>query len=56
LPVEQRRVWQDIFNHYVFEPNEENFAHIPKCARGVLNNLTGEAAQQIRSLLINRLK
>lgn len=56
LPEEQRRVWQDIFNHYVFEPNEENFAHIPECARGVLNNLTGEAAQQIRSLLINRLK
>lgn len=56
LPVEQRVVWQNIFNHYVFQPDEENFAHIPEQARGVLNSLSEESAQQIRTLLLNRLK
>jgi len=56
LPVEQRKVWQNIFNHYVFQPDEENFAHIPEQARGVLNSLSEESAQQIRTLLLNRLK
>lgn len=56
LPPEQRAVWQDLFKYYVFEPNQENFAHIPERARGVLNSLTEDAAKQIRALLINRLK
>ena len=56
LPPEQRAVWQDIFKHYVFEPNKENFAHIPERARGVLNGLTEDAAKRIRALLLSRLK
>lgn len=56
LPPEQRAIWQNIFKHYVFEPTEENFAHIPERARGVLNSLSEESAQQIRTLLLNRLK
>ena len=56
LPPEQRAVWQDIFKHYVFEPNKESFTHIPERARGVLNDLTEDSAKQIRALLLNRLK
>ena len=56
LPPEQRVIWQNIFKHYVFEPTEENFAHIPERVRGVLNSLSEESAQQIRMLLQSRLK
>ena len=56
LPPEQRVIWQNIFKHYVFEPKEENFVHIPEGVRGVLNSLSEESAQQIRTLLLNRLK
>ena len=56
LPPEQRVIWQNIFKHYVFEPKEENFAHIPQGVRGVLDSLSEESAQQIRTLLLNRLK
>ena len=56
LPPEQRAVWQKLFEYYVFEPNEENFEHIPKHARGVLDEISEQMASDIRNLLISRLK
>ena len=56
LPPEQRRVWQQLFEHYVFEFSEENFQHIPKHAKGVLNEMSEQMSSDIRNLLINRLK
>lgn len=56
LPPEQRRVWQQLFEHYVFEFSEENFQHIPKHAKGVLNEMSEQMSSDIRNLLIDRLK
>ena len=56
LPSEQRDVWREIFNHYVFNPSEENMAHIPKEARGVLNKIDETTAAKIRTLLMSKLK
>jgi len=56
LPPEQRDVWRDIFDHYVFNPSEENMAHIPKEARGVLNKIDETTAAKIRTLLMSKLK
>jgi len=56
LPPEQRQVWQQIFEHYVFNPQAEDMAHIPEHARGVLNGIDEETAIQIRQLLVDKLK
>jgi hypothetical protein len=56
LPPEQRKVWQRLFEHYVFESNDENFEHIPKHSKGVLNEMSEQMANEIRNLLVDRLK
>ena len=55
LPELQRKQWRDLFEFYVFNPDPENFAHIPEAARGVLNSLDEKVAQQMRKLLRDRL-
>ena len=55
LPDAQRKVWQDIFAHYVFEPDEEVVAHIPEGARGVLGQIDEPTARKLRGLLLKRL-
>lgn len=56
LPEEQREAWREIFDYYVFNPQAENFQHIPEPVRGVLNRLDESAARQIHSLLLNKFK
>jgi hypothetical protein len=55
LPAEQREAWRGIFNHYVFEPDEDTVRHIPERSRGVLAPLSDAAARGLRALLLNRL-
>jgi len=55
LPAHEKKVWQDIFNHYVFENNDENFEHIPAGSRGVLAPMDDTIARRIRAFLLNRL-
>ncbi|MFQ3263229.1 MAG: hypothetical protein ACI9LH_000669 [Porticoccaceae bacterium] len=55
LPPEQRKAWQGIFNHYIFESDEETHAHIPDEGRGVLGPLDEELAKNIRALVLNKL-
>jgi len=55
LPPAQRKAWQGIFNHYVFENTDENIAHIPEKSRGILGSLTDGMARQLRAYLLNRL-
>lgn len=55
LPPAQKHIWQNIFNHYVFENNEETAAHIPEERRGVLGRITENVARQLRAYLLNRL-
>jgi hypothetical protein len=55
LPEAQRREWQEIFRHYVFEADEETSAHIPPAARRVLAPLDEPGARELRAQLLARL-
>ncbi len=53
LPQSQRNAWRDIFEHYIFSPQEHT--HIPKDKRGVLNPIDQQLARKLRALLVNKL-
>lgn len=55
LPTEQRKAWQALFNHYIFEADENTHAHIPESARGCLAPIEEHAARQLRAQLLNKL-
>ncbi len=55
LPEAQRRQWQELFDYYVFDPDPENFEHIPEVARGVLNPIDEPTARKIRKMLRDKL-
>jgi len=55
LPQAQRREWQEIFRHYVFEADDGTSAHIPEKARRVLAPLTEAGARELRAQLLQRL-
>jgi hypothetical protein len=53
LPPEQRQAWRNLFEHYVFAPQEQN--HIPKHAKGVLDTIDENMARKLRANLLNKL-
>jgi len=55
LPSEQRRAWQEIFRHYIFEPDAANLAHIPENARYALSPLDDDGARVLRGQLLRRI-
>jgi hypothetical protein len=55
LPPEQRKAWQNLFRHYVFEADETTAQHIPPDARRVLGPLNDEAARELRARLLQKL-
>ncbi|MHA6719997.1 cupin-like domain-containing protein [Sphingomonas sp. RS6] len=55
LPAEERRYWQDVFDHYVFSGGDDAAAHVPPPARSVLAPLTRETAGRIRAFLLRQL-
>lgn len=55
LPPEQRNIWRDMFNYYVFDSDAETFAHIPESGRGILAPMNETLARRIRAYLLNRL-
>jgi len=55
LPAAQRKAWQELFRHYVFEFDEESFSHIPARRRGILGTIDETMGRQIRAHLLNRL-
>jgi len=55
LPPEQRRAWQEIFRHYIFEPDEDSLAHIPANARYALSPLDDDKARILRGQLLKRI-
>ena len=55
LPPEQRSAWKMIFDHYIFDYNKEDFAHIPEQAQGTIGDLTDDNARKIRAHLLNQL-
>jgi hypothetical protein len=55
LPPEQRRHWQEIFRHYIFEPDEDSLAHIPPGARYALAPLDEDGARILRGQILKRI-
>lgn len=55
LPPAQRKAWQELFRHYVFEADEATCAHIPEAARRVLAPLDDNATRGIRAQLLKRM-
>lgn len=55
LPAEDKAIWRDLFDHYVFASTPEVFEHIPEGARGVLDPLTAETAGRLRAFLLRTL-
>lgn len=55
LPAEQRKAWQALFNHYIFDADETTHAHIPDTALGSLAPIDERAARQLRAQLLNKL-
>lgn len=55
LPPRQREAWRGLFNHYVFDADEQVYAHIPERGRGFLSALDDSGARRLRALLLNRL-
>lgn len=55
LPPEDRAIWRELFDHYVFASTPEVSDHIPADARGVLAPLTVETAGQLRAFLLRTL-
>jgi hypothetical protein len=56
MPAETRAAWRAAFEHYIFGPDAPVSEHIPPERRGLLGEITPELAQQIRMLLLGRLK
>jgi mannose-6-phosphate isomerase-like protein (cupin superfamily) len=51
LPPEQRAVWRNVFDHYIFEVNGDPAAHLPEHARGVLGKPTPDVIARMRDYI-----
>lgn len=56
LPMQQRKAWQALFEHYVFEQPEELHAHLPEQIKQQQNQMTESIARKLRTQLVNKLK
>ncbi|MCL1052068.1 cupin-like domain-containing protein [Shewanella abyssi] len=57
LPIAQRKAWQAMFNHYVFEHELHDTDHIAEHAQGMLSHPIDElSARKLRADLLNKLK
>jgi len=55
LPDDERQHWKNLFDHYIFDSNPENTAHIPPEKLGVLGDMDDMTARRLRTQLLNRL-
>lgn len=55
MPERQRKVWQDVFAHLVFQENGDAAAHLPKDSQGVLGEHTSQQRQHMRKNLVRAL-
>ena len=56
LAPDVRKAWAAFFHYYVFDASDDDHAHIPEHRRGVLGQMSPEATQKIRNLLIAKLQ
>jgi hypothetical protein len=55
LPPNERKAWQELFRHYVFEADGDTAAHIPPHARMSLAPIDEKASRILRTQIIKRL-
>jgi hypothetical protein len=55
LPPAQRRAWQEMFRHYIFEADADSLAHLPDNARYALAPLDEDGARVLRGQLLKRI-
>lgn len=55
LPAHERRAWQQMFDHYIFEADGRTAQHVPEHARGVLSPMDANATRSLRARLLKRL-
>ena len=55
LPDNERKIWRDLFDYYVFLSDSQDFHHIPEHGRGVLGPMDAENSRKIRSFLLRAL-
>jgi len=55
LPEAQRKVWREMFEHYVFSGGEAAARHLPEGTRGVLDPLSAQSAGRLRAFLMRSL-
>ncbi len=55
LPIAERKAWREVFDHYIFDYEVNDIAHIPESARGILGKLTPEVQQQISAMVLKSL-
>lgn len=56
LPEKERRIWQHHFQHFVFDADDNTWAHIPEAARGLLELPDETTSRQARAQLLSNLK
>ncbi|WP_218354318.1 cupin-like domain-containing protein [Alteromonas lipotrueiana] len=56
LPAHERKAWQALFDHYVFNPEPDQYHYIEKHARGPLGTLDEATIRQFKAWLVNHLK
>ncbi|MEL6858282.1 MAG: cupin-like domain-containing protein [Pseudomonadota bacterium] len=52
LPPAERAYWKNMFDHFVFNTDDDTNAHIPKGKRGTLDDMTKSKAQALRAKLL----
>ena len=55
LPPEEKQVWREHFDHYVFGDTSERFDHVPRHVRGILNPIDETMTKRVRTFLRQRL-
>lgn len=55
LPADEKAIWRELFDYYVFGDPDRPRAHLPEAGRGVLGPMTAEQASRIRTFLLRAL-
>ena len=55
LPKEQKNIWREMFDYYIFESDKDSHSHIPEWARGSLGEIDESLTRKIRSQLLKKI-
>jgi hypothetical protein len=55
LPAEQKKVWRQMFDYYIFDADLDSHGHIPEQAKGSLGLIDESLNRKIRALLLKKI-